>query len=64
MKTREEIENKIKEFEVMIEEMHDEREGLIEKHGAVTEEYNKDFFHDLHQRLSEIMTLKWVLDLS
>lgn len=61
MKSKEEIERKIKEIKSDIDEMHEERNELKNKYGGVSEEYNSDFFRDLHQRNAELLTLEWVL---
>jgi|LakMenEpi03Aug12_release.lakeMendotaPanAssembly.Ray.scaffolds.fasta_scaffold1613417_2 hypothetical protein len=61
MKTKQEIEKKIEDIKNDIDEMHKERDEIKNKYGGVSEEYNNDFFKDLHQRTSELLTLEWVL---
>ena len=61
MKSKEEIEKKIEDLKNDIDEMHKERNENKEKYGGVSEEYNADFFSDLHQRNAELLTLEWVL---
>lgn len=61
MKSKGEIEKKIEELRDEMDEMHRERDENKEKYGGVSEEYNTDFFSDLHQRNAELLTLEWVL---
>lgn len=61
MKTKQEIKKKIEDIKNDINEMHKERDTMKNKFGGVSEEYNDDFFKDLHQRNSELLTLEWVL---
>ena len=61
MKTEEEIEKKIADLKNDIDEMHKERNENKDKYGGVSEEYNADFFSDLHQRNAELLALEWVL---
>ena len=61
MKDKEEILNEIKSAEELIEEMHADREKLMNTNKGVTPEYNQDFHDDLGFLNYKIQILKWVL---
>lgn len=61
MKTQEEIEKRIRNLHVDIQELHEERNEKKEAFGGISEEENEDFLSDINYKWAEIKTLEWIL---
>lgn len=61
MKTKEEIEFKIKTLVEQIDELTNDRNNRKEQFGGISNEENEDYFSDISAKIAQTDVLKWVL---
>lgn len=61
MKSKEEIEIKIKSLVEEIEQLTTDRQNDKDKFGGISDEANQDYFYDINYKTAEIEALRWVL---
>ena len=61
MKTKEDIERKIKSLVEEMDELTDERNDKKERFGGISKEENDDYFLDISAKICQVDILKWVI---
>ena len=61
MKSKGEIERKIKSLVEEIEQLTTDRQNEIDKFGGISAGCNQDYFYDINYKMAELNALRWVV---
>jgi peptidoglycan hydrolase CwlO-like protein len=61
MKSKEQIEKMIESIKVEIDEIHKQRQNLLNRNGGIIDEQNNDMLQDIATLSNQIKILEWVL---